>query len=56
MTPLEQAWVALDAAHARFERVRSFSTNPSALQLAARLLHEAADHFADVKRETVRAS
>lgn len=51
---LDRAWLALDAAHARFELARRYLGSPAALQLAARLLHEAADNFADVQRETVR--
>lgn len=56
MTPLDQAQSALDRACEHFDRVRVSTTPPGVLQQAVRDLMAAVDHFADLRRETVRGS
>lgn len=52
MTPLEAAAAAVGEAQERFDQVWASSLAPGLLQLAGRNLAAAADHYADLRRET----
>jgi hypothetical protein len=55
-TPLEQAKKQLDTACLEFNRAAAATTPPGKLQQAVRNLMYAVDHFAELKRETVRGA
>lgn len=55
-TPLEQAKATLDEAVDQFNRVANSTTPPGKLQQAVNDLMYAVNHYADLKRETVRGA
>ena len=56
MTALDQASANLDAACQTFNRYANSTTPPGVLQKAVMDLVYAVNHWADLKRETVRES
>lgn len=55
-TALDQAHADMDAKYIWLGKVLQSTLSPGIVQMAARDFQAAADHFADVKRETVRGA